>query len=1209
MSSWDVESQELRAAGFGDQEIAEEGARLREEMTTAGFAPPEVDKYFGIKELDTAPVKEKFQANLTKAPAKEASTFLDYIEAGWDMSVSGLIAQGQAPDVVLPENAGMFARIASQVGMIAGDIPAMVAGAAGGAAAGTAVAGPVGTVVGGGAGGFAAPAAIRESLMQAFEKGEVQDFGDFWERTSKVLIETAKGAVIGGATAGVGGIVAKTVAGPILQTSARLASEVATMTTVGAAMEGHIPKPMEFVEGAILVGGMHGAVSGASRLRQIYAKTGVKPAEVIAEAEINPVVKQELLIEGDGIPRAYEGMIDPKLKQQAVEVSKPPTKEQVLETEGVKVEAPVEIDARQAILDRIVPSDKKAPDTTSLKERVGQKFSEAYTKFVDDLNPIKEFSETLAQGKELKTIDDPYMAARLTRGSAGKGDQFINQSPFKFGTFENVGKPLKEILAPIEGRLDDWRAFAVAKRAIEKEGQGVKTGVPLEQAKEYVQKNKAEFEQVTKEVQDYNNHLVDYLIDSGIVSKESATLFREANKDHIPFYRLMDEGGGKGPGKGLAVKNPIKSMKGSEREIIDPIESIIKNTYTFVALAEKNRVGTNMVKQWELNGKAPELMEKVGTPMKKTEISAKEISKFAEEHGVQLDGEAMTVFKPESKQLATDEIAIFREGKREIYKVPEAVAEAVNKLDGQSVGMLMKILAKPAQALRAGTTIMPEFAAKNFIRDQIGAFNLSKRGFVPLVDTVRGLGSLLKKDEHYQNWLKGGGANAAMVSLDRAYIQENIFKLSKETGLIDKTWNVMKSPFELLRVGSELIENSTRLGEFKKSIGDSKDPNRIMRAAFDSREVTLDFARMGAQTKGFNMITAFWNVSVQGLDRTARAFKEDPMGMTAKTAASITMPSVLLWWANKDDPRWQEIPRWQKDLFWIVMTEEHVYRIPKPFEIGIIFGSMPERILENYFTENPNAMKDFGDTLMEGFTPSFMPTFAVPVVEHFANKSTFTGQDIIPRNLEGIAPEYRYTEYTSEAGKLLGKFVSYIPGIKDTSMSSPMVLENYIRAWSGGAGMMAVKAADQILIKSGLVPDPVKPASALADIPVIKAFVIRYPSASAQSIQDFYDNYEENKQMLTTVKHLTKTGDFDSAQAIMEDPENEDKLLSLEGIKGALTAQSQFIHSVNRIKDMEPEEKRQLIDGAYKIMIEAAKQGNEIVNEFKKLNKESKTGE
>jgi hypothetical protein len=52
----------------------------------------------------------------------------------------------------------------------------------------------------------------------------------------------------------------------------------------------------------------------------------------------------------------------------------------------------------------------------------------------------------------------------------------------------------------------------------------------------------------------------------------------------------------------VKTKNPIKSIKGSERNTIDPIESVIKNTYLYLSLAERNAVGNAFVKMAKDSG-------------------------------------------------------------------------------------------------------------------------------------------------------------------------------------------------------------------------------------------------------------------------------------------------------------------------------------------------------------------------------------------------------------------------------------------------------------------------------------------------------------------------------------------------------------------------------------------------------------------------------
>lgn len=1271
MAGWESERSELLEAGFLESEIEEYARSSRKEMSDAGFSAEEIDKYFGVKKPDMSGIRGFFEENLKKfretdfkKEAQEAGDeFIGAIEAGWQMSVAGLVSRGQAPEKVLEEDAPYFARIASEAATLAGDLPAMLAGGYFGYVGGGLVGGFVGTKVpvlgnvagaavganmGMGAGSNALPTALRAILMDHYEKGEFKDFRDFWSRASGIFLDTFKSAAVGGVTSGVGGLVAR-VAGragapAIAKTAAQTTSEVATMVTVGKALEGEVPTAEDFIHAGAIVTGMHltglavksGAEKTTAKLRKIYAETGLRPHEIVERVQTDPVLRQELAADNIDIPESLKpaqepvavnpelapdaaakkiDLADPDLKTaNAILEVVPETRVEVEPLPKPEVDAPAPKvtdgdgggpnDPQSQVLERVVPGGKKSKSID---------FDTFYTNAVDDLHPIKRFVQTLTGDKPIDVQDDPYSLARLTRGSYGKADQFLESSPFDFHTLENTGaKPLKQILEPFKSDLDGLRAYLVSMRAIELDGRGIESGVPLEAARQVTKSGRAKYHKAFEEIQTYQNSVLKYAKDSGILSQADYDTILSQNKAFIPFHRLIDEEGG-AAGRGLNVRNPVKAIKGSDRQIIDPIESMIKNTYLMVTLAERNRVGVKMKELAESAGETGKLlMEKVPAPVKPIEVSMKEAGEGAVKAGADvdrvveflveegLDSESFTIFRANRQPLAKDEIAVFDQGKREVYRVAPEVAEAIKALDHESSSLLVKLLAAPARALRGGAVLSPDFMTRNVVRDQFTAFTLSGNGYIPVVDSLIGLGSLLKKDDSYQAWLKAGGANSAAVSIDRDYINAKIFKLNKETGIIDTAWNVIGSPIEMLRVMTEVFENSTRLGEFKKA---QKAGKNAFAAAMDAREVTLDFARVGAKTRAMNMITAFWNAQVQGMDRTIRAFQERPLETTAKMTAAITIPSLLLWWANKDDDRWNEIPRWQKDLFWIVMTDDHIYRIPKPFEAGLIFGSLPERTLEHFFTDNPKAFKEFNETMVEAAVPSMLPTFAIPAIEHFANKSTFTGAPIIPKNVEGLLPEYQYTEYTTETSKALGKLIGYIPGAKDKSITSPAIVENYVRAWSGGLGMYALQIADRALSAAGALPEKVRPEMAIEEYPVIKAFMIRYPGSNAQSIRDFYERYTENQKFVATVKHLAKQGDFDAIQNELRVEENSHRMVQLNDIREALANSTKLIKMIHANPEIPPREKRQLIDATYIRMIEAAKLGNKTFDEMDKAMK------
>lgn len=1270
--AWAEELSELRAAGFTDDEIAMEGSRLREEMTASGFNQKEVDDYFGIKEPDMAPVKQLIEKNMqaaNQAQPKEARTFLETLEAGLQMSsgyaaVQALRGKSVTPDMLMPEDASTFYRIASQAATIAGDIPAMIAGAvigapAGGAAGGavgsavpvvgTAAGAAAGTLVGAGAGSNALPTAIREVLMHYYEKGEIQNFGDFWERTSSVIIDTAKSGVVGGVSMGVGGKVAGALTSRAVAPAAtRIAStsaEISTMVAVGKGLEGEVPKAQDFMDAALLVGGMHVAIKAPTKLREIYAKTGVKPEDVWKEAEVNPVVKQELLNEADGMPKVYQEMAKANEAQVVAEAAKPDAPK-TPQAEAVTPDA--------VTPDAITPDTKPAADTTppSAQEKILSKVGEKaetpkktytrddfYKDYVDRLDPIKKAVDELgADAVGLTAEGNPYKLARMANDHKAKVQHFFEKGTLDYATLEKTGKSFNEIVEPFKDDLGGLKAFLISKRALELEARGVKSGFDVAAATDVVKAGESKYATAAKELVDFQNSAVKYLKDSGVLSEKTFNNLVEAGQSYISFKRISEEGTVSKSGKG----KPIHKIKGSDLNIQDPFISMIDNAETYLKLAERNRAVKSLVDLAE-KSEGQTLIEKSGSTMKPIEISQSEIAKMFKEKGIDADAEALTVFRPDQRPLGPNEFEVWRDGKREVYKTEPALAEAIKTLDGNATAqnIVFKIARGITAAKRIGISLAPDFIVRNFFRDQLTAGTFAKGGTLPFWDTVLAMGDIVKKNDTYYNWLKAGGANGAFLELGERYINDNIYKLNAETKFIDRTWNLVTKPMHYLELAGSLAEQATRLAVSKKAMqGATSGPN-VFEGGFASRESTIDFQRMGAKVAALNSITAFQNAQIQGLDRAVRAFKDNPGEVAMRAGMYITAPSILLWYANKDDERVKELPRWQKDHFWIIPTDKWVpesspgeaanlpahlvrvtedgkteinkgtiYRLPKPQELGILFGSIPERVLDAFFTDNPDAAADFGKTMMGVITPSMIPDAVAPIFEHYANKSFFTDGKLVPAHLEGIMPQYQYTDYTTETGKMLGKLVMAVPfigdlGPKKTPLSSPMVLENYIRSWSGSMGMYALQLADKGLIAAGVTDaPPERPASTLADIPFVKAFVVRYPNGGTKSIQEFQEKFEENKMVLDTIKALSKRGSMDEAQAVMMAEENQSKLQDLSGIKEAISNQGQFIQMVYRNPDLSADEKRQIIDGAYYGMIESAKLGMQAVQEWEKSLKE-----
>lgn len=865
---------------------------------------------------------------------------------------------------------------------------------------------------------------------------------------------------------------------------------------------------------------------------------------------------------------------------------------------------------------------REAQDTILSKVDLGGKdaveyptFEDLYTKYVDDLAPInqavKEMSALIPGGK-VAADQNSYFLSRLTRGLFGKAQLALRFGTFDFATMKVNGKSLQDVLTPIKDDLNGLRAYAIASRALELKDRFIVSGFNIDAAAKVVAESKAKFEPVMRELVEFQNRVTKQLVDSGIISEETYAKMLELNKQFVPFYRVLEDSLTQPSGRGsLLPRDPIKGIKGSGLVVVDPLESIIKNTFTYITLADRNA----LIKQFH------DLAVKTGTPdvffekkepdFKATTVTDKEMQTFLKNNGIeQMPKEALTVFRAVRQPLEKNEVQFFEDGKRVIIKVDEDVATAFKALDRQSVGALVKLLSVPATLQRAGTTLTPDFIIKAFSIDQISAFVQSKVGFIPIVDAMRGAVSLFKKDDAFKAWLASGGANATLVSLDRRYIQSEIYRLigeRPETNFTAKVWNLAKTPLEFLQIAAEAIDNSTRLGEYKKTLRkmgttpQAASKAQMVEAGMNAREVTLDYSRMGSQVTAINLMTAFFNAQLQGVDKTIRNIKENPRALT-KIALGVTLPSVILWAYNNtyEKERWDEVKDWERDMYWIIFTPDHTIRIPKPFELGVIFGSLPERMLDAIVgNSSEKEARNFLQTAFGAFLPRIIPSFAEPVIEDKLNYNFFTGRDLVPSYLEnprtGVLPEYRYTEYTSELSKALGGILGEVPWVGDSSTASPIVIENYVRSWTGGVGGYALQIADYGLRKAGVLPDPVLPESTLSDIPIIKVFVARYPTASAKSIQDFRDEYVGRVQRYNSIIMLAKQGDFDASMRVMQ--MNPQALVRMDEIDRALSEHNLLIRRIYKNPSTPADEKRQQIERAYLNMIEMARLGNKLMKE------------
>lgn len=256
--------------------------------------------------------------------ARRAKDLGDAIIAGLKASATGLAYEGKLSDMVLPEDAPWYHRLAANAAGVIADLPLSIAGGVAGLVAGGAAGSAVpvvgnvaGAAIGAGAGSFAAPMALREALMDAYTNNYALSWAGAWEIAKSAMLGAAKGGTIGAATFGAGRYVAPFVApaGKIVAGTAGVSAELAALTTASAIVEQHVPTWQDFMDNAILLGGMKGAVGVAKGLRDLYAQTGKHPALIVADAKKDPALLAYLEEKTDTLPPVYQKLsLDERIK-------------------------------------------------------------------------------------------------------------------------------------------------------------------------------------------------------------------------------------------------------------------------------------------------------------------------------------------------------------------------------------------------------------------------------------------------------------------------------------------------------------------------------------------------------------------------------------------------------------------------------------------------------------------------------------------------------------------------------------------------------------------------------------------------------------------------------------------------------------------------------------------------------------------------------
>jgi hypothetical protein len=612
-----------------------------------------------------------------------------------------------------------------------------------------------------------------------------------------------------------------------------------------------------------------------------------------------------------------------------------------------------------------------------------------------------------------------------------------------------------------------------------------------------------EFKDIHKNWIAYNDKLVDFMRDTGVISEQNAATFK-MHGDYFPFYRQINgEPDAVGPRifQSIGAVKPPKKLKGSEAALGDFFENIVQNTQAAIQAGVKN-------------------------------IAARRAADLG------MDIDMVQKVPPGQVPDAVTSFYVLENGLKQYYTTRDLLflnaVKSLNLPDMPFIGML----AGPANLLRNLVTKDPGFMLANLLRDSLSAWTTSGVKMVPIADTIANFGRALgSQDKNFQALLNAGIIGGYEFSQNVETSAKEFGGAMRKVAGVPTTREKITKPFtslwDALEKGTTASDAATRMEIYKKTLAETGNEAE---ALYRSLEV-MNFNRKGSSAV-IRVLTAavpFLNARMQGLDILYRATITPSLDKNASDRAKeiqrtffvrgamIMALSAMYWAMTHDDEEYKKQEQETRDNYWLFPSLG--IKIPIPFEVGVLFKVIPERILG--YTMGTDTGEDFlksmGRQLISTFAFNPIPQTVLPAVEAVTNFSFFTWRPIIPQGLEDVAPQYQIAPGTSKLAEGIAKSLAEIPGLGKTRAASPIIIDQLINGYTGTMGMYAVDLMDAVF---NTMTDSPKPSKRFEQMPVFKRFVVD-PEARG-TVTAYYGLKNSVDEAVRTANLLERTMDYEN---------------------------------------------------------------------------------
>ena len=706
------------------------------------------------------------------------------------------------------------------------------------------------------------------------------------------------------------------------------------------------------------------------------------------------------------------------------------------------------------------------------------------------------------------------------------------------------------------------------------------------------------FEAASVEYKAFNNGLVDFLVQTGAMTKEQADKLKSI--DYVPYYRVN-----KGSGDvelftdkevpirigNIKDEPQLQQLVGDNTQILPLSVSSVQNAFMLVDMGLRNQ----RVKDTSF------LLHKMGIASR---ISPSEVERVTNKDEIEAAAKKGKKIEPKTKLVniapSGRDVVHFRvDGKphfavidTDMYDIPADLI--VKGMEGikTSLPMAVKMMGVPADILRKFVTRNPAYAIRQAIRDPLTAWMTTGTDGVPIFNSFKQLSSMVAGRSETERKLMETGAISSNVFTGGP---EDFKRFLRDISAGKSGWEKLMAKADAFAMQGDA---ATRAVVYEDSIAKGLSEQQALLRTLES----MNFGRRGLSPTMYylNTLIPFFNAQVQGLDVLYRAFTNKmPYSEQLKIREKLIARGLLMGAATlayaammQDDEAYKRAKPEERLANWFVYIPgmDQPLKVPIPFELGYLFKSLPEAVFNMGAADekSQDITKGMGKLMMLS-NPFALPQAVKPVTELYLGKSFFGGDIESQREIKNMLPTERYRSTTTELSKVLG-------GATGDAGITPIGWDHLIRGYTGGLGIALVSLANPILNTEATMVE--KPSKKLHETPFIGGLF--QPVEGRGTLDAAYERMLEIQQAKGTFNQLMQQGKREEAQAFLDAYRNKVVAASLSGaMQQRLGELSTIRRRIIDMPNMPQEKKDEILERIDDQQIMLARRFLEATNETK----------